>query len=192
MNYKSMPLYQKINSINEGVKNSLKSVADFRKENLHQFKKVLVGRGNTFNKEPMGVEFDFVATKKSNFSWYEQTSKDDIALAAKVIYKSSIDSLKVDIEAELFKFHSIQALRKLLIIVNTVDQNTNESIVPYLVKNYDVFLNFPPSLEEHIHVEKCPMCGTSPSRIEAWFYNEDTQELLPVSDYIEDSTYFKA
>ncbi len=41
MNYKSMPLYQKINSINEGVKDNLKSIADFRKENLHQFKNPL-------------------------------------------------------------------------------------------------------------------------------------------------------
>lgn len=191
MNYKSMPLYQRINSITEGVRENLKNIADFRKENLYEFKKVLVGRGSMYNKEPIGVEFDFVAFRKPSFVWSDQKSKDDVLFAAKIIYKSSIDSMKTDIEQELFKFHSIQALRKLLIIVNTFDQGNNEYLIPYFVKNYEVLLNFPPHLEEDINMEKCPMCGTSPSRIEPWFYNEETRELLPISEYIDEPTYFK-
>lgn len=111
-------------------------------------------------------------------------------MIAKVIYKNSIDSLKSDIEQELFKFHSVQALRKLLIIVNTRDQNTEENLVSHFMRNYDVMLNFPPYIEDSINFEKCPMCGTSPSKVEAWFYNENSNELLPVDDYIEDPTYF--
>lgn len=189
MTYKDMPLYQRINSINEGVKENLTHISDFRKERILEFKKVLVGRSN-YTKEAVGTEFDFVVFKKPGFDWHEQKSKEDVLLAAKIIYKSSIDSFSADIEKEMFKFHSIQALRKLLIIVNTNDSKSGENIVSYFMKNYDVMLNFPPYLEEMINFEKCPMCGTSPSKIEAWFYNENTRELLPVADYIEDPTYF--
>jgi hypothetical protein len=189
MTYKDMPLYQKLNGINQGVKDNLTKIADFRKDYILESKKVLVGRSR-YNKEPVGTEFDFVAFKKTNFVWYEQNSKEDILLIAKVIYKNSIDSLKSDIEQELFKFHSVQALRKLLIIVNTRDQNTEENLVSHFMRNYDVMLNFPPYIEDSINFEKCPMCGTSPSKVEAWFYNENSNELLPVDDYIEDPTYF--
>lgn len=189
MTYKDMPLYQKISSINDGVRENIKHLSDFRRQSIQEFKQVLIGTSN-YSKEPVGTEFDFVIFKKSNFAWHEQKSKEDVLLIAKVIYKTSIDSLKNDMDRELFKFHSVQALRKLLIIVDTNDTNTGENLVSYFMKNYDVMLNFPPHLDESINFEKCPMCGTSPSRIEAWLYKENTRELLPVSDYIEEPTYF--
>lgn len=189
MTYKDMPLYQKINNINQGIKENLLQISDFRKDKIQEFKKVLIGR-SSYSKELVGTEFDFVAYKKTGFSWQEQKSKEDVLMIAKVIYKNSIESLKFDIEQELFKFHSVQALRKLIILVNNTDDITGENIVSYFMKNYDVMLNFPPYIEETINFEKCPMCGTAPSKVEAWFYNEDTNELLPVSDYIEDPTHF--
>ncbi|MFN8576825.1 MAG: hypothetical protein U0354_08195 [Candidatus Sericytochromatia bacterium] len=182
MTYKDMPLYQKINSINQGVRDNLAHISDFRKDHILEFKKVLVGR-SSYTKEPVGTEFDFVVFKKPNFVWSEQKSKEDVLLIAKVIYKNTIDSLKFDIEQELFKFHSVQALRKLLIIVDTKDSNTEEKLVSHFIKNYDVMLNFPPYIEESINFEKCPMCGTAPSKIEAWFYKESTNELLHIDDY---------
>ena len=94
----------------------------------------------------------------------------------------------MDIEQELFKFHAIQALRKLLIIVNTNDNN--KYIVPYFIKEYEIMLNYPPYLSENVNLEKCPMCGTNPSRIEPWFYHEETEEMLPMMDYIDEDTYF--
>jgi hypothetical protein len=191
MDYKNMPLYQKINKITNGVRDNLKNIAEFRKENLQEFKKVLVGRGSFYNKEPVGAEFDLVAFRKPGFVWTEQKHKDDVLLIAKVIYKTSVDSLKADIEKELFKFHSVQALRKMLILVNTLDESNNEYIVTNFIKNYDILLNFPPYLSEEINLEKCPMCGTTPSRVEPWFYNEETDELLPVVEYLDETTYFK-
>jgi hypothetical protein len=192
MDYKNMPLYQRLSRITGGIKENLKNIAEFRKENLQEFKKVLVGRGSLYNKEPVGTEFDFVVFRKPGFVWSEQKHKDDILLVAKVIFKTSTESLKSEIETELFKLHSVQALRKLLIIVNTADEkNKGEYLIPYFIKNYELFLNFPPYLSSEINLEKCPMCGTTPSRIEPWFYNEETDELLPVAEYIDEPTYFK-
>lgn len=189
MSYKNMPLYQRISSINEGVKENIKHISDFRKQGINEFKKVLVGK-SSYSQEPVGTEFDFVIFKKNGFVWHEQNSKEDVLLIAKVICKNSIESFKDDIEKDLFKFHSVQALRKLIIIVNTNDATTGENMVSYFMKNYEVLLNFPPHLDDSINFEKCPMCGTSPSRIEAWFYNENSRELLPISEYISEATYF--
>ncbi len=189
MTYKDMPLYQRISSINEGIKENIKHLADFRRNNISEYKKVLIGKNSYFD-EFVGSEFDFVVFKKNGFVWQEQKSKEDVLLVAKVIYKTSLESFKDDIERELFRFHSVQALRKLIVIVNTNDTNTGENMVSYFMKNYDALLNFPPHIEDSLNFEKCPMCGTSSSKVEAWFYNEDTKELLPIADYISEPTYF--
>ncbi len=192
MDYKYMPLYQKISNITRGVKENLVNMPQFKYENIQEYKKVLVGKGNIYSHAPVGTEFDFVAYRKSNFIWHQQQNKDDVSLIAKVIYKTSIDSLKSDIEQELFKFHSVRALRKLIIIVNTVDEkNKGDYLVPFFIKNYEVLLNYPPYLNEGITLDKCPLCGTNPSRVEPWFYNEETEELLPVVDFIDETTYFR-
>lgn len=185
-----MPLYQRISKISEGIKQNLINFPEFKKEILLQNQNVMLGKGSLFKKEPLGVECDFVIFKKPDFKWYNQKHKDEVILAAKILFKTSVDNLKMDIEKELFKFHSIQSLRKLFIVVNNFDDIKKEYIVANFIKNYELMLTFPPFLSDNIKLEKCPLCGTSPSRIEPWFYHEETDELLPVAEYIEEATYF--
>lgn len=42
MTYKDMPLYQKLNGINQGVKDNLTKIADFRKDYILESKKFLL------------------------------------------------------------------------------------------------------------------------------------------------------
>jgi len=191
MDYKTMPLYQRISNMTRGIRDNIINMSDFRNISLQEYKKVLIGKSNYFG-EAVGTEFDFVAYKTPDFLWYEQKHKDDILLACKIIYKTSIEHLDMTIEQDLFKFHSIQALRKFLIIINTTDdRDRKKNIVSYFAKNYEIFLNYPPYLSENINLDKCPLCGTTPSRIEPWFYHEETEELLPIMEYLENRQYFK-
>jgi len=191
MEYQSNSLYQVINNITLSVKEKLHKLPEFRKYQLQENQKVLIGRGSFFNNEPVGTDFDYVAFAKSGFKWSEQKNKDEVLLAARLIYKKSIRSLDLDIEQELFKLHSIQASRKILIIVNTIDEMTKENIISCFLKKYEVMLNFPPYLTPEVNLEKCPLCGTNPSRIELWFYDQNDDVLMQVSDNFEEQKYFR-
>ncbi|MFN8674514.1 MAG: hypothetical protein U0457_20835 [Candidatus Sericytochromatia bacterium] len=189
MEYKTLPLYQRITSINEGIKNSLKKSLDFKGHEIVENQKLLIGKSSYDNRN-ISSEFDFVVFNKSNFDWTKQNKKDDVLLACKVLFKTSVESLKKDIEAELFKFHSIQAVRKMIILLNTKDVITDEYVPVFFMNNYDLFLNFPVSLHEKTSLDKCSACGTVPSKIEPWFYHENSLELLPLDEYIDDFSYF--
>ncbi|MEK7434010.1 MAG: hypothetical protein AABZ74_12815 [Cyanobacteriota bacterium] len=189
MEYKSLPLYQRITSINDGIRSSLMSLPDFKKHEVLENQKLLVGR-STSGEKHISSDFDFVVFNKTGFNWKEQKNKDDVLLACKVLFKTSTESLKKDIEAELFKFHSIQSVRKMLILLNTQDIITSEYLPIFFIKNYDLFLNFPPYMSEKMNSDKCNACGTVASKIEPWFYHESTSELLPLDEYADDFSYF--
>lgn len=190
MEYKTTGIYQRISSIHNGIKDNLKKTGALGKTTLLEAQKVLVGHGS-YSNEPVGAEFDFVVFNKPHFKWSEQKNKNDVLLVAKVIYKTSIDTLKKDITQELLNLHSIQAVRKVIIVVNTKDElNLNQCIVPYFMNHYDFLLKFPQHFSNDLK-DSCPMCGSSCSHIEAWFYNEESEELLPIEEYMNDDTYFQ-
>lgn len=180
MDYKAMPLYQRMIDINKGVKENLKKVgASGSRDVIHESSKVLAGKSSNGN--ALGVEFDFVINNKNDFKWENQKNRDDVLLVGKILFKTTLESLKKDVLAELMSFHAVQAVRKMLVIVNTNDEIYRENIPDFFVQNYDMLLTFPP----HNHVDSsdvCPMCGNSPSVVELWIYDERSNDLKPYGD----------
>lgn len=180
MDYKAMPLYQRMIGINKGVKENLKKVgAAGSKDVIQESNKVLVGTSSNGN--PFGIDFDFVIHQKSDFKWEEQKNRDDVLLAGKILFKTSLESLKKDVLTDLMSFHSIQAVRKMVVIVDTTDEIYRENIPNYFADNYDMLLSFPPHSKLH-HTDTCAMCGNSLSVVEFWIYDEKTNELTPYGD----------
>lgn len=176
MNYKETYLFQRLSSIEEGIKSNILSWSESKNKRINQYQKVLIGKN--LNNKSISYEMDFVIFNDNNFNWENQNSKEDILLAVKFVLKNSISALESDIENYLFKLHSIKALRKLLVIVDNIDEETKMSIPNYFYQNYHYMLTFPNSLKENNHFEKCPFCGSSSSKIELWTYNEKNQDLV--------------
>jgi hypothetical protein len=176
MNYKESYLFQRLSSIEDGIKNNILSWPECKNNRIKQYQKILIGKN--LNGKPIPYEMDFVIFSNNNFDWEKQNSKEDILLAVKFILKNSIFALNEDIENYLFKLHSIKALRKILIIVDTIDEETKISIPKYFYENYYYLLTFPTTLKESYFFERCPFCGSYSSIIEFWTYNEKNQELV--------------
>ncbi|GIW23539.1 MAG: hypothetical protein KatS3mg068_2546 [Candidatus Sericytochromatia bacterium] len=98
--------------------------------------------GKNLNNNPISYEMDFVIFKNNNFKWEEQKSKEDVLLAIKFLLKNSISALDLDIENYLFKLHSIKAIRKLLVIIDTIDIDNNISITKYFYEKLLLYANF--------------------------------------------------
>lgn len=187
--YKTLPLYEKITTLYSSIKKGIEDLPEYKKHKVSENQSLLIGR-STFNERLVSTDFDFVIFNKKDFNWKEQKNKDEVLLVCKVIFKTSVDSMKKDIEAELFKFHSIQAVRKILVFINTQDVITKEFIPLAFMKDYDLFLNFPSNIGDNVNLDKCNVCGTVPSRIEPWFYHENSKEFLPLEEHVDDFAYF--